>query len=122
VPAGGPWLWYVCPTPTIVVDRLGSAEAGAYAQVVFDAAQTYDDALYTVSDLGIYLADPCYEQAVFDRKSPAWHPMGQETSFTATHTPAVRTGIAVTAVTWRQQLSASAGVTQVTTPYAPQCP
>lgn len=114
--------WYICPTPAVDVARLTSAEAGAYAQVVFDASQSYDNALYTASNLGLQLVDPCYEQALLAQKSPAWHPMGQESSFAATNKLVVETRIGITPVTWQQQLSATQGVTQVITPYTAQCP
>ncbi len=113
--------WYVCPTPAVDVSELTSAEAGAYAQVVFDAAQTYDDALYTVSNLGLQLVDPCYEQALLAQKSPQWHPMGQETSFAAMHSLVVETRTGITPATWQQQLSATQGVSQVITPYTATC-
>lgn len=121
VPTDGPFAWYVCPTPTVVVARLSSAEAGAFAQVAFVPTRTYDDALYTVSNLGLRLVDECYEQALLAQKSPAWHAMGQETTFTATHSLVVQTGIGVTAVTWQQQLNAATGVSSVVTPYLAPC-
>jgi hypothetical protein len=121
VPADPNFAWYVCPTPAVDVARLGSAEAGAYARVVFDAARTYDDALYAVSDLGLQLVDPCYERALLAHQSPVWRPMGQETSFAATHALEVETRTGITPATWRRQLTASAGVTQLIAPYAAQC-
>lgn len=120
-PTGGPFAWYVCPTPTVVVAGLTSAQAGTYAQVAFGATQSYDDALYMVSNLGLQLVDPCYEQALLAQKSPPWHAMGQESSFAATHALVVETRIGITPATWQQLLSASAGVTSVVTPYAAPC-
>ncbi|HLJ79974.1 MAG TPA: hypothetical protein VKT52_00725 [Ktedonobacterales bacterium] len=103
-PAGTPS--YVPPTTTFTS-----------LHVSFSAATTYDAALEATTNLGFRLADPCYEQA---QPKPAWHPMGQEQSFDATHTLILSTTFA-NSTQWQQQLTAVAGVTAIQTPYTASC-
>ncbi|MGH2516776.1 MAG: hypothetical protein ACRDHP_14075, partial [Ktedonobacterales bacterium] len=88
-----------------------------YIRVTFTAGTSYDQALATISTLGFRLAAPCYEQA---QPKPAWHPMGQQSSFASAHSLLIAT-TGGNATTWHQQLAAVAGVARVTTPYQPTC-
>ena len=92
----------------------------SYARVSFVAQQTYDLALYTISNLGLGLADLCYEQALSQGNSPIWHPMGQEHAFSTTHALIVQTpGLASNM--WQQQLAADPNISKIETPLALRC-
>jgi len=77
------------PSPGTPV-ALGVSEIGLnpYIHVTFASPlATYDAALYVVSDLGLRLADPCFEAAYIRADSahkPPWRPRGQENAFAAT--------------------------------------
>jgi len=122
---------YACPAPidartvsALTPVPLDEGEE-AYASVTFAAPITsYDDALYAASDLGLALADPCYDRAVHQHDPahpPVWHPMGQGIFFVGSHQLIVKTTWLFTSSRWRQQLQAASGVTQVTTPYTMAC-
>jgi hypothetical protein len=87
-----------------------------YLSVTFVATTSYDQALFTLSDLGFRLADPCYEQS----KTAAWHPMGQETSFDHSHQLLVATTWA-NSTTWSTQVGAASGVINVASYVAGNC-
>lgn len=56
---------------------LSANQAGAYSTVTFSGASAdYAVELDALLNLGFRLADPCYEHARAQGKSPAWHPMG----------------------------------------------
>jgi hypothetical protein len=84
------------------------------------SAPGYETALKSVSELGLRLADLCYEQARAQGKAPAWHTIGQEAAF-------ARDGALVLAVgpeaseQWRAQAAAMNGVLGVDAPYATAC-
>ena len=88
-------------------DILLPDQIGEYAQVTFDQSPTpvYGDALDDVLNLGLRLANPCYEKALADGKSPAWHTMGQEDAYAANHTLHVAT-TNETGNLWQQQVQA----------------
>jgi hypothetical protein len=95
--------------------------AAAYVHVTFAHSVSYDTALYTISNLGLALADLCYEHEKFDLyRTPTWHPMSQEKSFIHTRTLIVET-THVTSSLWQQQLHASPGVNTITSSSSLTC-
>ena len=103
------------PAGTVVALR--SDQAGVYARITFSLSKKqYDQALYLVSNVGLRLADPCYEQA----KTKTWHQMGQETAFARQQTLIVAT-TDVTADNWQSQLQQSHVVTAITFPFKEKC-
>jgi hypothetical protein len=99
-------------TPLPGTDLYGTALA--YVHVTFAHSVNYDTALYTISNLGLALADLCYEHEKYDlHQTPTWHPMSQEKSFISTHTLIVET-TKDTSSLWQQQLRASPGVNTMT--------
>jgi len=113
---------YTCPPPIVATSvtpttpmLLTSGEAGAYARVSFAPTVNYDMALYAITNLGLRLADPCYETALLDPHSqtlPIEH-QGQETGFATFHTLTVATSPAASTL-WLQQARGSAGAVGVT--------
>ncbi len=104
----------------------GDEGVGIFVRITFAAPlDTYDVALLTVSDLGLVLIDPCSFQPMSRSgvtHTPApWHPMGQETTFAATHTLLVMTTTHFTSTLWRQQLAATPGVATIASPYTAHC-
>lgn len=103
-------------TPTSkAVTPLTGAEPTQYAQIIFDAPPNdYNVALYTVSNLGLLLADPCYEQTLNQANertvqypwdtNPSWHPMSQKTEFNSNHMLVVETVPLITSSIWQSQL------------------
>jgi hypothetical protein len=125
---------YSCPPPidgltppamTPVAMSNGMADLEIYARIAFGSpALSYDDALYTVSDLGLALADVCYDQAVarVGRTAwPPWHPMGQEQSYAASGALLVGTVRNITSSLWREQLLSAPGVVSFEAPYPAKC-
>lgn len=111
---------YGTPSPGVAVP-LTAVQAGSYAHITFKQPVTnYDEALYTVSNVGLRLADPCYEQSVSQSKSP-WRSMNQEKSFTDTHTLIVATSTLVTSDLWQTQLQSTSGVAIIQTPFMARC-
>lgn len=95
---------------------------GIYAYVTFAAGVDYDTALYDVSNLGLRLADPCYEQSLLPHQHPQqWHPMGQEITFSYSHALVVAPVPLVSAVTWRDQLHKLPDVASSDTSYHAVC-
>jgi hypothetical protein len=94
-------------------------QAGVFARVTFASPlDSYDAALSVVVDLGLALADYCYDHA----SHPAGHPMGQEQAFAVSKTLVVVTMPRMTSDHWQEQLTATSGVVSVKAPYAPACP
>ncbi len=123
--------YLACPhviygTPPIgVIMPLYSAQAGSYARVTFTTSQHYDTALYTVLNLGLGLANYCYEQAALASgrgPAPSWQPAGQEEMFTQTHTLLVKTSTLVTSRLWQSQLRTQSGVVSIQINYTAHCP
>lgn len=101
---------------------LDAAHAGTYARVTFAGSlDNYDAALYVVSNLGLALAKPCYDQALQRGTPVPWLPMGQETPFASDHALVVVTTKRFTSALWRQQLQATPGIATVEAPYAALC-
>lgn len=94
-------------------------QIGTYVRVTFSGG-SYDATLNAINNLGFRLANPCYEQARARGSKPAWSLMGQETTFAQTHSLLLAT-TNINATTWRSQLSALPGVTQVTAPFKASC-
>lgn len=119
-----PQVIYGTP-PSGVIMPLNSAQAGSYVRVTFTKSQTYDTALYTVLNLGLGLANYCYEQAVLAagrRPAPSWQFAGQEAMFARTHTLLVKTTALVTSSLWQSQLRTQPGVVSVQINYTAHCP
>ncbi|HLY31814.1 MAG TPA: hypothetical protein VKQ36_12365, partial [Ktedonobacterales bacterium] len=122
---------YVChvkaePVPAGNLVLAGSNASFPFLHVQFTRQTTYDEALATMSDLGIGLALPCYEEHVslprsgIPTSSVPWSPLGQEQPFAATHTLTVEPTRGLVSTQWRQQLTQATGVTSVQT-YTPSC-
>jgi hypothetical protein len=110
------------PVPAGTPLAMSAAEAGAFARISFASPlDTYDAALYAISDLGLHLADPCNEQAVGNAPPPAWHPVGEEASFSTSHMLVVQTSLTVTSTLWQSQLKAARGVLSIQVPYTARC-
>lgn len=74
-------------------DLLRPDQTETYALISYDPATQppYGDALDGGLNLGLRLADPRYEQALAQGKSPVWHAMGQEASYASRHVLLVAT-------------------------------
>jgi hypothetical protein len=55
--------------------------AGQPTVLQFPAGVSYGDALQAASDLGLRLADPCYEAALAHGDHPVWHPANQQQAY-----------------------------------------
>ena len=103
---------YLCPyvkgTPAPGVAEMWDGFDGWMSTTVTFAAplDTYDAALFTISNLGLALDGPCYTS----------RPVGQERAFAATHTLVVQTASQMTSTTWQQQLRQTPGVVSVAQP------
>lgn len=109
------------PPPGVPVS-LNAGNSGTYAWVAFSAPlSTYDAALYTVSNLGLALANPCYDQVAWRPTPPPWQSPGQETSFAVSQALVVVTTKSITSNLWQTQLRATAGVRVIQSGYTPPC-
>jgi hypothetical protein len=123
----GAGLVFACPALPFVTSPdqpgfLNADEAGTYARLTFDVPLVaYDDALAAVDNLGLRLADPCYERGVIRSVPFLWHTMDQSTSFAASHAIGVATTI-YASTTWRAQLQATPGAATIQAPAAISCP
>ena len=105
--------------PSGVAVPLNASQAGTYARITFaHPVDTYDTALYMVSNLGLQLADYCYEQAT---SKPPWHAVGQEQTFTTTHALTVETSKRITSSLWQDQLHTLPGVVTIESPFTMKC-
>ncbi|HEY7343126.1 MAG TPA: hypothetical protein VH591_19795 [Ktedonobacterales bacterium] len=104
----------------LTTDQVGN-QTSMYAFVTFLPSVSYDAALYDVSNLGLRLADPCYEYALVKQSSPQWRPMGQETIFGVSHALVVAAAPLTSATIWRNQLRTLPDVSTVDTSYHPAC-
>lgn len=108
-PQGAPDVLTLNPADNQVLKQLG-----IYAYVTFAAGVDYDTALYDVSNLGLRLADPCYEQSLLPKHQPEqWHPMGQEFTFSYSHALVVAPVPLISATIWRNQLRKLPDVAEV---------
>src|SRR5579875_1802892 len=91
-----------------------------YSRVAFQLVP-YDEALAKITNLGIRLADPCFETA-YQTPNAQLPPLvqGQEAPFSVTHTLVVATSHAASTL-WRSQLRATPGVSKVTSVSASYC-
>lgn len=114
---------FICPTASAdATVPLNANEAGNYARVTFNAPSVaYNSALYEISNLGLQLADPCYERAAEQGQQVSWHPMGQENTFASSHTLIVQTNKQVTSSLWEHQLRSLPNVTAIETPFNASC-
>jgi hypothetical protein len=112
-----------CPniglTSASTVTSLPRKQIGTYIRVAFSSnISTYDNALSIVSNLGLRLADPCYEQ---ENNQPAdWHPMGQETDFFKSRSLVVATTL-VSPTDWRTRIPNTQHVASISASYSPVC-
>ena len=110
------------PTPTAanLPAYLPDSAPRTVARLTFAAGTSYDDALGAILNLGLRLADPCYER--LPAGAPvAWHPMGQEAAFAQQHSLLVAT-TALSSTLWQQQARAAPGVTRAEIAPALNCP
>lgn len=108
------------PPPTAAAG-LTRGQPVAVARVTFAVPlDVYDAALYTASNLGLRLADPCGEQGRATPAAGPWQPVGQERGFAASMTLVLATSVNAS-TRWQQQLRAAQGVQQIETPYLPAC-
>jgi len=108
--------------PSGIAVPLNAAQAGTYTRITFThPMDNYDVALYEISNVGLRLVDPCYEQAMLHNKRATWHPMGQERTFATAHTLILATSKLVTSSLWQNQLRTLAGVSSIETPYTVKC-
>ncbi len=92
-----------------------------YGRLAFASqSQRYEAALSAVTNLGLRLADPCYEQAKARGTAPTWHSMGQEGSFANT-TALVVAPTAAASANWQAQARALPGALALDAPYTPPC-
>jgi hypothetical protein len=89
-------------------DGLPPDQVGAYTRLDFAAGVSYAMALDETTNLGLRLADPCYERAVGRGQSPAWDPVGQDATFASGQTFIVAT-TALASTRWRERAQARAG-------------
>jgi hypothetical protein len=105
-PYACPYVRYSATPPASNEDaELPPQQAGAYARLGFPSGTSYAAALDQTTNLGLRLADPCYEQAVAGGHSATWHPMGQEEAFKNSQTFVVAT-TALTSTRWPDQVKA----------------
>lgn len=82
--------------------------------VIFQPSVSYDQAVAAISDLGLRLADVCYELHQSQGQRPAWRAMGQEQAYQAS-------GSLIVAPTtdasehWQDQVKSLAGVVNIQT-------
>jgi hypothetical protein len=96
-------------------------QVGTTLRVAFARpAVGYDGALNALTELGLRLADPCYEQARAAGKMPSWHAMGQEMAFARDGTLVVAVGPEASE-RWREQVSARPDTLELDTPFTPAC-
>lgn len=112
----------VAGTPAPGASKLIAADQlDVTARVTFTrSTDDYGAALNAVTDLGLRLADPCYEAAKAHGTAPNWHPMGQEGSYASAGTLVVAP-TATAPVDWQDRVRALAGVASLEVPYSPSC-
>jgi hypothetical protein len=119
------------PAPGVAIP-LSGAEPIEYARITFTSPlNTYNTALYMVSNLGLLLSDPCYKEAVVQTENrtiqypwdsqPSWHPMRQESKFKTSHTLLLETVPLITSSLWQSQLRALSGIENLTTISTTSC-
>jgi hypothetical protein len=112
------------PTPAVAIP-LSGVEPTEYARITFtNPLNTYDKAIYTVSNLGLLLSDPCYKEAIVQADNraiqypwdtqPSWHLMDQESKFKANDTLLVETVPLITSSLWQSQLRTLPGIANLT--------
>ena len=122
----GDGLTFACPLilPATSPEQaafLNADEAGTYVRVTFEAPlASYDEALAAVDNLGLRLADPCYEHGAVHTIPLLWHTMDQSTSFAA-HNVLVVATTSHASTTWHAQLQAIQGVAMVQDTAAASC-
>lgn len=107
------------PPPADTPTYLPPEDAGTVARIHFGVATPYATALDTITELGFRLGDPCYERQP-QGASVAWHSMGQEQSYAATHALIVVT-TPQNSTQWERQAQANAGVAGVDVSPALSC-
>jgi hypothetical protein len=113
---------YHAGAPEILTRDQAGNQIGTYAHVTFAPSVDYDTALYDISNLGLRLANPCYEYSLLPNHQPqTWLPMGQEITYHASNALIVAPAPLVSAATWRDQLRKLPDVTAADTSYHPTC-
>lgn len=110
---------YTAP-PAGAAHYVADDQVGTLVRAIFDERASYDSAVVLVSQLGFRLSEPCYEQARAAGQTPAWHSMGQESSFSSNRNVLVRVTY-FNATTWRQQLATNPSVQAVEAPVTVTC-
>lgn len=110
-----PEIPYITPVPTY------TPPDPPEAVIAFASTVSYSQALREVLNLGIRLADPCYEAALKAGAHPTWHPMGQETNFPSNQTLIVASTL-LAPDHWLAQAQRLPGVSSVQTPVVTSCP
>lgn len=104
------------PPPDASLD-LTANQIATYVRITFARpTDQYDAALDAMSNLGLRLADPCYEQA----QPASWHAMGQEHPFASSHSLVVAPTL-LTSRRWQDQVRATPGVVAIDAPFATRC-
>jgi hypothetical protein len=118
-PSGSAQVGTGSPTPTAKITSIAPQQVGRYVTVTFTAHNvSYDDALYTVANMGFRLASPCYEQEA--GKPADWHPMGQQQAFASTRTLTLAT-TDMSPTDWSTRIAHTSGVTKVDASYQAHC-
>lgn len=108
--------------PDVLTREQAGIPIGTYTHVSFAANIDYDTVLYDISNLGLRLASPCYEESLLPHHQPqTWLPLGQEITFHASNALIVAPAPVVSAVTWRNQLRKLPDVTAVDSSYHSTC-
>jgi hypothetical protein len=100
---------------------LNSSQPILYSQIEFNSSTNYIQALSGISNLGLRLADVCYEAKWLNNQAPEWHQMGQEETFATSHSLLIATSPGVTSTLWKQQSALLPGVTRITSIYPVNC-
>jgi len=108
-----------CPPGSVIA--LAEDQAGIYVRITFSLpANGYDTALYLISDLGLRLADPCYEQAKVKGMPLNWHLMEQENMFAHEQVLIVAT-TTITPSDWEIRLRNANEIVTIEVPYTVRC-
>jgi hypothetical protein len=91
------------------------------ALITFAAPTTYTAALEAMANLGVRLADPCYEALLRAGARPSWHLMGQESAFADGYVLVVASTLLAPG-DWLKRTRALPAVHSIQTPVVSHCP
>lgn len=100
----------VTPATTSFLTPMRNSGPLVYQRVTFTAATKYGDALSVISNLGLRLANPCYEAQWLANADPAWQPMTQTDAYIASHSLLISPVAGLASTAWQQQLNANTSV------------